>query len=285
MAFDPTSANSRWPRRSGNPNSAKAFTRAYAILSSVLPYNNPDWEERSIFLNFLIPKLPAPEEPDLSKGILERIDMDSYRVEKHKMRKIILDDEDAEIDPVQTGEGGGRGEIETDRLSAIIDEFNNLFGGIEWGDLDRVIRTATEDIPAAVAKDAKFKNAWRHSDRGERPRRIRQGDAASGAGDDAGRHPTLQALRRQPGLPAVAVGHRVPAGLQSDGLRSAGRPAETLRGCLSAPLATTAAGFLTLLDLLRRYRQMGDSGQVDLPAGGYSAFQAWKRGSTSSARG
>ena len=66
----------------------KAFTRAYAFLS----YNNLGWEERSIFLNFLTPKLPAPEEPDLSKGILERIDMDSCRVEKHKMRRIILHD-------------------------------------------------------------------------------------------------------------------------------------------------------------------------------------------------
>ena len=91
--------------------------------------------------------------------------MDSYRVEKHKMRKIILDDEDAEIDPVRTGEGGGRGEIETDRLSAIIDEFNDLFGGIEWGDPDRVIRTATVDIPAAVAKDARFENVRQNSDR------------------------------------------------------------------------------------------------------------------------
>ena len=123
------------------------------------------WEERSIFLNFLIPKLPAPEEPDLSKGILERIDVDCYRVEKHKMRKIILKDDDAEIDPVGVGEGGGRSEIETDRLSAIIAEFNDLFGGIEWGDGDRVIRTVTVDIPTAVAKDAKFENARENSDR------------------------------------------------------------------------------------------------------------------------
>ena len=63
-------------------------------------------EERSIFLNFLIPKLPAPEDPDLAKGILETIDMDSYRVEKHARRKIMLEDEDAKIDPVP-GEGGG----------------------------------------------------------------------------------------------------------------------------------------------------------------------------------
>ena len=91
--------------------------------------------------------------------------MDSYRVEKHRMRRIILDDEDAEIDPVKTGEGGGKGEIETDRLSAIIEEFNDLFGGVEWGDRDRINRTVTVDIPAAVAKDTKFENARQNSDR------------------------------------------------------------------------------------------------------------------------
>ena len=61
---------------------AKAFVRTYGFLASILPYTNAEWEKLSIFLNFLIPKLPAPNEEDLSKGILEAIDMDSYRVEK-----------------------------------------------------------------------------------------------------------------------------------------------------------------------------------------------------------
>ena len=51
-----------------------------------------------IFLNFLISKLPAPDDEDLSKGILDAIDMDSYRVEKRAVQKILLPDEDAEID-------------------------------------------------------------------------------------------------------------------------------------------------------------------------------------------
>ena len=59
---------------------AKAFVRTYGFLSAILPYTNADWEKLSIFLNFLIPKLPAPKEEDLSKGVLEAIDMDSYRV-------------------------------------------------------------------------------------------------------------------------------------------------------------------------------------------------------------
>lgn len=56
--------------------------RSYGFLSAILPYTNAEWEKLSIFLNFLVPKLPAPKEEDLSKGILESIDMDSYRVEK-----------------------------------------------------------------------------------------------------------------------------------------------------------------------------------------------------------
>lgn len=140
-------------------------SRAYAFRSSILPYNNRGWEGRSIFLNFLTQTLPAPEGEDLSKGILERIDMDGYRVDKHRMRRIMLEGEAAEINPVWTGDGGCKGKVETDRLSAIIEEFNDLFGGIEWGDPDRVIRTATVDIPTAVAKDAKFENARQNSDR------------------------------------------------------------------------------------------------------------------------
>jgi type I restriction enzyme R subunit len=48
------------------------------------------------------PKLPAPKEEDLAKGILEAIDMDSYRVEKKAAMKIALADKDAEIEPVPT---------------------------------------------------------------------------------------------------------------------------------------------------------------------------------------
>ena len=52
---------------------AKAFTRTYGFLSSILPYTNAEWEKLSILLTFLTPKLPAPEEQDLSKGILEGV--------------------------------------------------------------------------------------------------------------------------------------------------------------------------------------------------------------------
>ena len=144
---------------------AKAFVRTYAFLSSILPYSNAGWETRSTFLTFLIPKLPAPEEEDLSKGILDAIDMDSYRVEKQAMQKIILADEDAEIGPVPTEDAGSRPEPELDLLSNIISTFNDLFGDIAWEDSDRVRRLITQDIPSRVAVDTAFRNARENSDK------------------------------------------------------------------------------------------------------------------------
>ncbi|MDH8179666.1 hypothetical protein QIG81_28180, partial [Klebsiella pneumoniae] len=55
---------------------AKAFVRSYSFLAAILSYGHPAWEKLSVFLNFLIPKLPAPKEEDLSKGVLESVDMD-----------------------------------------------------------------------------------------------------------------------------------------------------------------------------------------------------------------
>jgi type I restriction enzyme, R subunit len=144
---------------------AKAFLRAYGFLSQVLPYTNAEWEKLSIFLTFLVPKLPAPVEEDLSRGILEAIDMDSYRVEKQAAVKIQLPDADAEIDPVPTTGGGQRPEAELDRLSNILKTFNDQFGNIPWSDADRVHKLITEDIPERVAADTAYQNAQQNSDK------------------------------------------------------------------------------------------------------------------------
>jgi type I restriction enzyme R subunit len=122
------------------------------------------WEKLSIFLNFLVAKLPAPVEEDLSKGILERIDMDSYRVEKQAVARIQLPDEDGRIGPVPTTEGGRTPEPELDRLSDILKTFNDQFGNISWTDTDRVHRLITEDIPDRVAADTAYRNTKKNAD-------------------------------------------------------------------------------------------------------------------------
>jgi type I restriction enzyme R subunit len=137
---------------------AKAFTRTYDFLGSVLPYTNAGWEKLSILLNLLIPKLPAPLEQDLSAGILESIDMDSYRNEKRAAIQLSLPDEDAEIGPVPTEGGGRKPEPELDRLSNILKTFNEHFGTL-FTDADRVVRRIREDIAPKVAADPAYRNA------------------------------------------------------------------------------------------------------------------------------
>jgi type I restriction enzyme, R subunit len=144
---------------------AKGFVRSYGFLSAILPYTNAEWEKLSIFLTFLIPKLPAPKEEDLSKGILEAIDMDSYRAERNAAIKIQLPDQDAEITPAPTDGGGGRAEPELGRLSSILKSFNDQFGNIKWTDSDRIRKLVTEEIPSKVAADKAYQNAKKNSDK------------------------------------------------------------------------------------------------------------------------
>ncbi len=141
---------------------AKAFTRTYDFLASILPYTFADWERLSIFLNFLVPKLPAPIDEDLAKGILETIDMDSYRVEKKAALKVLLPDDNAEIGPVPTTGGGRKAEPELDRLSNILKTLNDQFGTL-FTDNDRIARRITEDIVPKVVLDKPYQNAKKNT--------------------------------------------------------------------------------------------------------------------------
>ncbi|UGB29949.1 type I restriction endonuclease subunit R [Metabacillus sp. B2-18] len=144
---------------------AKVFTRTYGFLASILPYGNAEWEKLSIFLNLLIPKLPAPKEEDLSKGILEAIDLDSYRAEAQAKMSIVLEDSPYyEIPPVPTTAGGGKPDPELDLLSNIISTFHDLFGNIPWKDEDQV-KKHIASIPEVVAKDKDYQNAMKNSDK------------------------------------------------------------------------------------------------------------------------
>lgn len=143
---------------------AKAFLRTYNFLSTVLPYGSAEWEKRSIFLDHLVPKLPAPKEEDLAAGILENIDLESYRAEKLTAMRIVLGDEDGLIAPVPAAGGGGQVTPELERLSEIVKSFNAHFGNIEWNDADRVERFITEEIPRLVSEDEAYRNAQANND-------------------------------------------------------------------------------------------------------------------------
>lgn len=144
-------------------SAAKAFCRTYGFLGAILPYGNADWERLSIFLNLLIPKLPSPRDDDFSEGILDVIDLDSYRLEAQECMSIKLEDADSEVPPVPAGKTGHIVNPEMDLLSIILNDFNDMFGNINWNDADNVRRQILE-IPEMVAKDERYQNAMKNSD-------------------------------------------------------------------------------------------------------------------------
>ena len=145
-------------------SSAKAFCRTYGFLGAILPYGDAEWEKLSIFLNLLIPKLPSPRNDDFSEGILDVIDLDSYRLEAQESMSIKLEDVDAEVAPVPAGSTGHVVNPEMDLLSIILNDFNDMFGNIDWKEPDNVRRQIIA-IPDMVAKDEKYQNAMKNSDK------------------------------------------------------------------------------------------------------------------------
>jgi type I restriction enzyme R subunit len=105
-------------------SAAKGFVHTYNFLGAILPIGSPEWEKFSIFLKLLVPKLPSPREEDFSHGILETIDLDSYRTEAGQTIALALEDSDAEV-PVPTGSSLSKPETEMDFLTNILATFND----------------------------------------------------------------------------------------------------------------------------------------------------------------
>lgn len=140
----------------------KSFIRTYNFLASILPIGQVDWEKKVIFFEQLIHRLPTPEGDDLSAGILESVDLESYRLEKKNTIDIILEDEDGKVEGLGIG-AGKKNEVELDTLENIVSTFNDIFGNIDWQDKDNVARQIKE-LPEMVMKNEKFKNALKNSD-------------------------------------------------------------------------------------------------------------------------
>lgn len=144
---------------------AKSFNRTYAFLSKLLSFNNPYWERLFWFLKYLIPKLKPQETEDLAKGIIESINMDSYRLTRETAMNIAMEPDPMELDPAPADASGRTSEPELDELSNIVKQFNDRFGIDNWAQDDKVKDYLFKQLPEEMHADEATTTAIKNSDR------------------------------------------------------------------------------------------------------------------------
>lgn len=142
---------------------AKSFVRTYNFLAAILPYGSIEWEKLAIFLNLLVTKLPSPEGEDYTKGLLEDVDLETYRSEAQETMRIYLENENGEVNPIPVGTDTGINVPELDTLSNILKEINDMVDSMDFSDKDTVKRQIA-GLPQKVSEDEAYQNAMKTTD-------------------------------------------------------------------------------------------------------------------------
>lgn len=127
----------------------KSYVRLYVFLAQIVPFTNPYLERLYIFLNHLQNKIQREQGEDLAQGVLDTIDLDSYRLQKQGEFTITLQQGD-ELMPASEM-GGGVAEPELELLSNIVKAFNDRFG-TQFTNEDKVRKMAA-DLMQDVKQD------------------------------------------------------------------------------------------------------------------------------------
>ncbi|MBN2639683.1 MAG: type I restriction endonuclease subunit R [Bacteroidales bacterium] len=139
----------------------KTYVRLYIFLSQIVPFENPYLERLYIFLNHLQNKLGGDTPIDLAQGILDNIDMDSYRLQLEATTDILLE-QGEDLKPIPTDMRGSTNHPEIDKLSNILQTFNDRYG-TQFEDVDKV-RQMAESVANDVAKNQELITSIKYSD-------------------------------------------------------------------------------------------------------------------------
>ena len=145
--------------------SLKSFCRIYPFLSAVMPISSHEWEKLYNFYLLLVKKLPPLKQENWTEGLIDAIDLDQYRSVKQQEVKFTLENKDEEIEPVPVSSKGGMAhEPDFDKLSNILEEFNAMWGGIEWKHPEKALQQISA-LPERLASSDSFLNAAQNADR------------------------------------------------------------------------------------------------------------------------
>ncbi|EJF0769982.1 type I restriction endonuclease subunit R [Campylobacter upsaliensis] len=135
---------------------AKVYLREYSFLAQILPFNDIELEKLSILLKMLIAKIVPPRTEDLAKGILNNVDLNSIRIILESKKDISLSS-NGEITP-SSADGSSKKEVELERLSNIVREFNTKFGSVDFGTNEKIAKELM-DLKDDIVKEQTFRDS------------------------------------------------------------------------------------------------------------------------------
>ncbi|MCR2095025.1 type I restriction endonuclease subunit R [Campylobacter upsaliensis] len=135
---------------------AKVYLREYAFLAQILPFNDVELEKLSILLKMLIAKIVPPRTEDLAKGILNNVDLNSIRIILESKKDISLSS-NGKLSPAGA-DGSSKKEVELERLSNIVREFNTKFGSVDFGTNEKIAKELM-DLKDDIAKEQIFRDS------------------------------------------------------------------------------------------------------------------------------
>ena len=112
------------------------YVRMYAFLSHILRFKDAELEKTYQFLRLLRPLLPTERER-LPVEVIEKINMDSYRVQQTSTGTIVLLDEEGKLKPASEVGTHAAGQDDHIPLSEIVQYINENFG-TDFTDEDKV---------------------------------------------------------------------------------------------------------------------------------------------------
>ena len=115
----------------------QSFVRLYAYVSQLVTFVDTDLEKAYVFARSLNKKLDPREHGGLPEGILDSVDLDSFRIQKTFEGEIELTPDTTPLPGIPTEASGGVAEPTKDYLSNIITSLNETYG-IDLTERDRV---------------------------------------------------------------------------------------------------------------------------------------------------
>ncbi|ELB9335950.1 type I restriction endonuclease subunit R [Campylobacter upsaliensis] len=136
---------------------AKVYLKEYSFLAQILPFNDIELEKLSILLKMLITKIVPPRTEDLAKGILNNVDLNSIRIILESKKDIELEEDKGGVKP-SSADGSSKKEVELERLSNIVREFNTKFGSVDFGTNEKIAKELM-DLKDDIAKEQTFRDS------------------------------------------------------------------------------------------------------------------------------